>query len=229
MPTIRDNLKSLRITNGLSQNEVADSIGVTRQTISSYETGRTEPDWETLKRFAELYNVDIHDVLYGGNRMQRKMIYLRWITLSISAVLLLSLLIHSALLLVNNTMFVIEDGTLVTNENRPLIEARFALREAADTIARIGVRIFCIGCLVLLYPLITMRKVCPPKKVILWLVGLIASMFILTVPFALSDKIYGYADYFLPVLSVLPCVVLIFLVSIVQLFLRKNDRISKTR
>ncbi|MDO4453113.1 MAG: helix-turn-helix transcriptional regulator [Eubacteriales bacterium] len=222
MPTIRDNLKALRISNGLSQNEVADAINVTRQTVSSYETGRMEPDLETLKRLAEVYNADIHDVLYGSNRKLRKMKYLRWIAFGISAVLLLSLLIHSTLFLVSNTVFVIRAGTRVTQENRTLIETRFALRDVADTVARIGVRIFSIGCLVLVYPLITMRKICPPKKVILWLLGLIVSMFITTVPFMLSDKIYGYATYFLPVLNVLPCIILIFLVSVVQICLSKK-------
>lgn len=222
MPTIRNNLKDLRISNGLSKNEVADAINVTRQTVSSYETGRTEPDLETLKRLAEVYNVDIHAVLYGGNRKLRKVKYLRWIAFGISAVLLLSLLIHSTLFLVNNTVFVIEDGIRVTQENRTFIEARFVLRDVADTVARIGVGIFFTGCLVLLYPLITMRKIFLPKKIILWLLGLIVSMLIITVPFVLSDKIYGYADYFLPVLNVLPSMILIFLVSVVQICLSKK-------
>lgn len=151
-----------------------------------------------------------------------KMRYIRWITFGISTVLLLSILIHSALLLINNTIFVIGDGTLVTNENRSLIETRFALRAAADTVARIGVGIFWMGCLVLLYPLITIRDMYLHQKAILWLLGTIASMLIMTVPFVLIDKIYGYADYFLPVLNVLPCVVLIFLVSVVQICLRKK-------
>ena len=159
MPAIRDNLKALRIISGLSQNEVAEALNVTRQTISSYETGRTEPDLETLKRLAELYNADIHDVLYGGNRLQRKITSLRWAAFSISAVLLLSLLIHSALLLINNTLFVIEDGTIITSENISFIKNRIALRNAADTIARIGTGVFSVSCLVLLYPLITIKNI----------------------------------------------------------------------
>jgi len=163
VPAIRDNLKALRIISGLSQNEVAEALNVTRQTISSYETGRTEPDLETLKRLAELYNADIHDVLYGGNRLQRKITSLRWAAFSISAVLLLSLLIHSALLLINNTLFVIEDGTIITSENISFIKNRIALRNAADTIARIGTGVFSVGSLVLLYPLITIKNIFSQK------------------------------------------------------------------
>lgn len=35
----KDNLISLRRANGLSQDELAEKIGVTRQTLSKYETG----------------------------------------------------------------------------------------------------------------------------------------------------------------------------------------------
>ena len=105
MTPIHENLKILRLASGLSQTEVADAINVTRQTVSSYETGRTQPDLETLKRLSELYEADLHDVLYGGNRLQHKIKLIRRVACVISAVLLLSLLAHSALFWVNNTFF----------------------------------------------------------------------------------------------------------------------------
>lgn len=40
----KDNLISLRRANGLSQDELAEKIGVTRQTLSKYETGESLPD-----------------------------------------------------------------------------------------------------------------------------------------------------------------------------------------
>lgn len=39
VPAICDNLKQLRTARGLTQAEVAQRLGVTRQTISSYESG----------------------------------------------------------------------------------------------------------------------------------------------------------------------------------------------
>lgn len=224
VPAIRDNLKALRNISGLSQNEVAEALNVARQTISSYETGRTEPDWETLKRLAELYKADIYDVLYGGNRMQRKVTALRRAALGISAVLLLSLLLHSALLLINNTYFVIEDGMTITSENAPLIERRFALRGAADKIAVIGTAVFSVGSLVLLYPLISLRKTYLLKKLMIWLIALVAAIHIVIVPFMLSDKIFGHMDYFLPVFSALPCILLLFIVLIILFCLRRKPR-----
>lgn len=156
-----------------------------------------------------------------ANPMQKKILYLRLAVFGISAVLLLSLLAHSALFLAMNTWFAVENGTLVTNENRQLIETRFAMRDAADAIARTGTGVFGIGCLVLLYPLMAMRKMYPPKKIIAWLLGLLLSILVVTVPFMLKDTIYGHADYFLPVLHVLPCIALLFLVSAAQILFRK--------
>ena len=70
MPAIHENLKLLRLARGMTQANVADAISVTRQTVSSYESGRTQPDLEALKQLAEVYGADIHDVLYGGNRLR---------------------------------------------------------------------------------------------------------------------------------------------------------------
>ena len=42
----QDNLISLRKLHGFSQDELAEKIGVTRQTLSKYETGESLPDIE---------------------------------------------------------------------------------------------------------------------------------------------------------------------------------------
>lgn len=63
--TIGKNLQLLRKEKGLTQEQVAQIIGVTRQTISGYESGRTQPDIETLGLLAKAYAVDIEAILYG--------------------------------------------------------------------------------------------------------------------------------------------------------------------
>lgn len=224
MPAIYENLKTLRQTRGFSQAEVADAINVTRQTVSSYETGRTQPDLETLKHLAELYEADLYDVLYGGNRLQRKMKVLRRTAFVISTVFLLSLLIHSALFLINNTFFTVENGTRITDENRQLLELRFAILDIANYAAKLGTGIFCTGCLILLYPLITMENPIPVKTCIAWLIGLIIATFLVVIPFMMNDKIYGYADYLLPIWSALPSMVFVFLVSVVTNVVKKIKR-----
>lgn len=58
-----DNLIFLRKSKHLSQEELADQIGVSRQTLSKYETGEALPDIEKCKRLAELLDVTLDDLV----------------------------------------------------------------------------------------------------------------------------------------------------------------------
>lgn len=66
MAKLCDMLIYLRKREGLSQQELADKLEMTRSAISMYETGKREPDLETLETFADFYNVDM-DTLTGRN------------------------------------------------------------------------------------------------------------------------------------------------------------------
>ena len=59
----KDNLISLRKIHGYSQDELAEKIGVTRQTLSKYETGESLPDIERCKRRAEIFGVSLDDLV----------------------------------------------------------------------------------------------------------------------------------------------------------------------
>lgn len=64
MATFADMLIYLRKRRGLSQQQFADKIGLTRSAVGMYETGRREPDFETLETIADFFNVNM-DVLLG--------------------------------------------------------------------------------------------------------------------------------------------------------------------
>lgn len=57
-------LKELRQANGLTQNKLANKIGLSRSTIAMYETEGSEPDIQTLSKLANFFNVSI-DYLLG--------------------------------------------------------------------------------------------------------------------------------------------------------------------
>lgn len=59
----KDVLFELRSKMGLSQDELAEKVFVTRQAVSRWETGDTVPNTETLKRLSSLYNVSINTLL----------------------------------------------------------------------------------------------------------------------------------------------------------------------
>ena len=56
-------LKILRKKRNLTQKDVADAIGITFQTYSYYETGRTNPTPETLCKLADFFGVTIDELL----------------------------------------------------------------------------------------------------------------------------------------------------------------------
>ena len=58
-----DNLVELRKFHALSQEELADKIGVSRQTLSKYETGESLPDIEKCKALADVFGVTVDDLI----------------------------------------------------------------------------------------------------------------------------------------------------------------------
>ncbi len=56
-------LKNLREKNGLTQEQLAERVLVTRQAVSRWETGETQPNTETLKLLSREYNVSINTLL----------------------------------------------------------------------------------------------------------------------------------------------------------------------
>ena len=59
----KDNLVSLRKMHGFSQDELSEKIGVSRQTLSKYETGESLPDIEKCKLLAEVLDVSLDDLV----------------------------------------------------------------------------------------------------------------------------------------------------------------------
>ena len=58
-----ENLKLLRKRINLTQKEVADAVGITFQTYSYYETGRTNPTPEMLCKLADFFGVTVDELL----------------------------------------------------------------------------------------------------------------------------------------------------------------------
>lgn len=58
--TLAEDLKFMRRTSGMTQREVAERLGIIRQTITNYENGERTPDIKTLSAMLQLYGYDIY-------------------------------------------------------------------------------------------------------------------------------------------------------------------------
>lgn len=61
------NIRKLRLTKGIKQNELAEIINVNTSTISNYENGKRIPDIEIIKSLSQYFNVSIDDLTKDEN------------------------------------------------------------------------------------------------------------------------------------------------------------------
>lgn len=55
--------KTLRLKSGLTQQEMADKLKISRSSIGMYENGEREPSFELLETIADFFNVDMNYLL----------------------------------------------------------------------------------------------------------------------------------------------------------------------
>ena len=61
------NLRELRLDNSLTQDQLADKLGVSKSRISMYENGNRRPSFEMLEAISDLFNVDMNSLLGEDN------------------------------------------------------------------------------------------------------------------------------------------------------------------
>jgi len=68
MSEVANSIKKLRQENQLSQEQLAEQLHVTRQAVSNWENGRTQPDIDTLTQLAGVFDVSIERLIYGKGK-----------------------------------------------------------------------------------------------------------------------------------------------------------------
>lgn len=71
MDQINERLKEMRLNAGMSQEELASKLNVSRQSVSKWETGDSLPDILKLKQLSQLYDVSI-DYIVGNKDFDKK-------------------------------------------------------------------------------------------------------------------------------------------------------------
>ena len=59
-------LRELRLSRNLTQDKLAQDLGIAKSTISMYENGNREPDFETLELIADYFNVTLGSLMTGN-------------------------------------------------------------------------------------------------------------------------------------------------------------------
>jgi putative transcriptional regulator len=66
---MKNNIKVYRAIHDLTQESLAEKVGVTRQTIHAIEKGKYDPSLELAFKLSRLFDAPIEDIfLYEGNR-----------------------------------------------------------------------------------------------------------------------------------------------------------------
>ena len=63
MAKLHEMLTYLRKKKDMSQQELADKIGVSRSTVGMYETGKREPEIDILQKLSDIYGVSMNTLL----------------------------------------------------------------------------------------------------------------------------------------------------------------------
>ena len=92
MRDIGKNIKLIRQAKEMTQEELAEALYVTRQTVSNYENGRSRPDLDMLLKIAEILETDVNTIIYGPPVLQSKKDGYKWLFISGSILVVIAAL-----------------------------------------------------------------------------------------------------------------------------------------
>jgi transcriptional regulator with XRE-family HTH domain len=67
-------IKELRESRGILQTELASYLGIARNTLSQYETGKRSPDLDTLQKIADFFDVSIDFILGRSEKIDLEVV-----------------------------------------------------------------------------------------------------------------------------------------------------------
>ena len=127
--TLGERIRDERKKRGLSQEELADILNVSRQAITKWETDRGIPDIANLIRISEEFEISLDELIKGDNSVKRKIIYdstmKKWHILVV--VYLLAIVAYIAYFALLNRIFMV--GFLISTLFMLGFELRIIIKE----------------------------------------------------------------------------------------------------
>ena len=221
--SIANNLRQLRLNSGMTQEQVAEKIGVTRQALSSYESGRTRPDVDMLLQLSEVYDTDLDGVVYGQDRALKSLRITKQLALFLF-VALASLTLVSSILLWSANHFFPMGQSLLSADGKLLLDSRIRLLNAWEAVDGIILTTTGIGFLSLLVLLFAWRCKIPLKSKVAYIATLSAVILVIAFLLGIADPLFSPTNYlFTPIFAVARIIVL-FLVHLVIDFLHNRHK-----
>lgn len=219
MAKINETLRQLRLERGMTQEEAAEQIGLTRQAVSSYESGRTQPGLDILERLAQVYEVELTDIIYGRNQGIRLYNGLKVTAIVMAAVFLAVQLAGSVLLWIANRFFALAPGML-DEAGKAALFTRGRLMTAWEALDGMYLGLLPLCCVALLVLTLCLRQPLGAKVKVLSVLGYAAASMVVVLPWALTDSFYPPVNYLITPEYCLACLALFLLVSLVIDFFR---------
>ena len=195
MAKINETLKQLRLSRGLTQEEVAAQLNVTRQTVSGYESGRTQPGVDTLQRLAEIYDTELTDIIYGKVETGRLRTALKIFALVLAGLLLLTLLVEALALWIPNHFFQpVKD--LSPEEVKALFSTRSKFGAVRDACTWIVSLLTTYGFTALLVLTLCQSRPLSVKTKLYFTFSLLLAAVVLILPWSLTDPLFSMQNYF---------------------------------
>lgn len=74
--TFAEKLKSIRKQAGMTQEQLAEKLGVSRQAVTKWETDAGVPDIENIKAISAMFDISIDELLSNERRTKKALDYL---------------------------------------------------------------------------------------------------------------------------------------------------------
>lgn len=215
MAKINETLRQLRLDCGMTQEQTAKQLGVTRQAVSGYEAGRTQPNLDILQRLADIYQVELTDLIYGNKPNQRLHAALKVLAIVTVSLFLIMVLAQSLILWTMNHFLAPAPGM-----DSSLLNVRFDFLDVRDwTVGICGTLFRACSVAVLVLTLCLKRPIKAQNKLLFFL-SLILGTAVIAFPLALTDPVYMVADYILTptitLLEILPLLAASFILDAIR-------------
>ncbi len=223
---INENLRSARINCGLTQEQVAQQVGISRQALSYYESGRSQPDLDMLMSLCKVYNTDINDILYGLRKSRKALTAVKIIAV-VLGVLVFLLTFASAFMLSYADMFYpVSEGQVHSDEVMNLL-VKMSLWDKIKVADAVNINLSFWGYLGLFVVLLATKTYIPTGKKLIY-AGIITFAVLGTgALFAAINPsdVYTLQEYITTPLLVCIRIWVIFLADIItEYFIQRNKR-----